>query len=77
MASLLGRPTKTLICSHKFTSFLLQNRRDFKSALKIKWVRPEPVPFNDPKMTGDLATLGTMEMTQIPSQWRDSTELQR
>ncbi|XP_046665030.1 28S ribosomal protein S15, mitochondrial [Homalodisca vitripennis] len=54
----------------------VQPTRNFKSALKIKWVRPEPIPCIKPEMSGDLAPLGTLDMTQYPTKYKSSKELQ-
>lgn len=43
--SLLETRNDLLACPH----------RSYKPLIKIKWKRPEPVPFNDPRKTGDLA----------------------
>uniref|UniRef100_A0A1B6M5X4 Small ribosomal subunit protein uS15m n=1 Tax=Graphocephala atropunctata TaxID=36148 RepID=A0A1B6M5X4_9HEMI len=54
----------------------VQPVRKFKSALKIKWVRPEPISCILPEMSGDLASLGTMDMSQFPTDFKASKELQ-
>lgn len=38
------------------------NACGYKQLIKIKWRRPEPVPFNDPRKTGDqIVDLGKLE----------------
>lgn len=76
MASILSRQILLWNCSTNLKN-CFQPTRQFKSALKIKWVRPEKVSSILPEMSGDLAGLGTLDMTQFPSTYKDSKELQR
>lgn len=62
----------------KPTSLSLQLVRNyaFKSALKIKWVRPEKIPCFHPEKSGDLAKLTPIPGTEVALDFKESRELQ-
>jgi len=49
--------------------------RGLKSDLHIKWVRPEKIACWDPKKSGDLSPMETLDMTKPPLDYQDSEEL--
>ncbi|XP_046628140.1 28S ribosomal protein S15, mitochondrial [Neodiprion virginianus] len=48
----------------------------FKSALKIKWVRPEKIPFYKPEKTGDLGLNLKVTSKDFAGRFGESKELQ-
>lgn len=69
---------KPILSTYCRSSLLIhQPSRQLKSALKIIWVRPEPIPCILPEQSGDLEPLGTIDMTQFPTLYKASEELQR
>lgn len=48
----------------------------FKSDLKIKWVRPEKIPFYNPAKTGDLETIPEIDKNQPQLRFRNCKELE-
>uniref|UniRef100_A0A069DRB0 Small ribosomal subunit protein uS15m n=1 Tax=Panstrongylus megistus TaxID=65343 RepID=A0A069DRB0_9HEMI len=59
----------------RFMNFSIVGRRNLKSSLPIKWVRPEKIPCFKPEKSGDLKPLVEVDTRQYPLEFRDSEEL--
>uniref|UniRef100_A0A0V0G7D8 Small ribosomal subunit protein uS15m n=1 Tax=Triatoma dimidiata TaxID=72491 RepID=A0A0V0G7D8_TRIDM len=59
----------------RFMNFSIVGRRNLKSSLPIKWVRPEKIPCFKPEKSGDLKPLVEIDTRQYPLEFRDSEEL--
>uniref|UniRef100_A0A224XTV7 Small ribosomal subunit protein uS15m n=1 Tax=Panstrongylus lignarius TaxID=156445 RepID=A0A224XTV7_9HEMI len=59
----------------RFMNFSIVGRRNLKSSLPIKWVRPEKIPCFKPEKSGDLKPLVEIDTSQYPLEFRDSEEL--
>lgn len=55
---------------------LLLRNYAFKSDLKIKWVRPEPIPAYKPQKSGDLEPMKKVNPNDLILEFRNSKELQ-
>lgn len=58
-------------------SFEIPNTRSFKSALKIKWVRPIKKPLIHPAMSGDRASILKYMPKTLVLDFEKSKELER
>lgn len=56
--------------------FNISRNYAFKSDLKIKWVRPEKIPFFRPEKSGDLSGQPDIDESLIRYEFRNSKELE-
>lgn len=64
-----------IICTNTILTKIYRNYA-FKSDLKIKWVRPEKLPFTSRERSGDLAPVQKIDQSQLALEYRNSKELE-